>query len=320
MFIQHIVASIKEDGKAGVVCPQGVLFRGQPEKTEEEDGQNRKADDEFLIRRGFLEGRRNLNGALVEQRNIIEAIVALPPNLFYGTSIPAAIIFFNKNKPAERKDKVLMVYAAWKGWYREEPNLNRLLPHDVLRITVQLEAWGDIEVAKKVLPEKEARLNRLIDDRLAFDLAEIDLRYIGLDEEIAAARASLESEGLSKPQRTAAEKRLAKLQAKRDKWQAERAEAEAQAAGERAEIVRVREELLDMFADPEKRKRYFSVVDMAELEENEFNLNLPRYVDTFEPEEEIRLEIALADFEDSLSIESDSVKLLLDELRKIKNA
>jgi type I restriction enzyme M protein len=320
MFIQHIVASIKEDGRAGVVCPQGVLFRGQPEKTEEEDGQNRKADDEFLIRRGFLEGRRNMNGALIEQRNIIEAIVALPPNLFYGTTIPAAIIFFNKNKPAERKDKVLMVYAAWKGWYKEEPNLNRLLPHDVLRITVQLEAWGDIEIARKVLPEKEARLNRLIDDRLAFDLAEIDLRYTGLDEEIAAAGAALEPEGLSKPQRTAAEKRLAKLQAKRDKWQAERAEAEAQAAGERAEIVRVREELLDMFADPEKRKRYFSVVDMAELEENEFNLNLPRYVDTFEPEEDIRLEIALADFEDSLSIESDSVKLLLDELRKIKNA
>jgi type I restriction enzyme M protein len=300
MFIQHIVASIKEDGKAGVVCPQGVLFRGQPEKTEEEDGQNRKADDEFLIRRGFLEGRRNLNGALIEQRSIIEAIVALPPNLFYGTSIPAAIIFFNKNKPAERKDKVLMVYAAWKGWYKEEPNLNRLLPHDVLRITVQLEAWGDIEVAKKVLPEKEARLNRLIDDRLAFDLAEIDLRYTGLDEEIAAAQAALEAEGTSKPQRTAAEKRLAKLQAKREKWQAERAEAEAQAASERAEIVRVRQELLDMFADPEKRKRYFSKVDMAELEENEFNLNLPRYVDTFEPEEEIDLSQATQELSKAL--------------------
>jgi type I restriction enzyme M protein len=182
-----------------------------------------------------------------------------------------------------------------------------------------LEAWGDIEVAKKVLPEKEARLNRLIDDRLAFDLAEIDLRYAGLDEEIAAAQAALEPEGLSKPQRTAAEKRLAKLQAKRDKWQAERAEAEAQAAGERAEIVRVREELLDMFADPEKRKRYFSIVDMAELEENEFNLNLPRYVDTFEPEEEIEINKAISEFKQACMAEENTIEdlnIFLNNLSK----
>jgi len=166
-----------------------------------------------------------------------------------------------------------------------------------------LEAWGDIEVAKKVLPEKEARLNRLIDDRLAFELAEIDLRYTGVDQEIAAAREILELEGLSKPQRTAAEKRLAKLRTKRGKWQAERTEAEAQAASERAEIVRVRKELLDMFADPEQRKRYFSIVEMAEVEENEFNLNLPRYVDTFEPEEEIDLSKATQDLAIALAEE-----------------
>jgi type I restriction enzyme M protein len=47
VFLQHIIASLNNTGKAGVVCPQGVLFRGQPEKTEEEDGQNRKADDEY---------------------------------------------------------------------------------------------------------------------------------------------------------------------------------------------------------------------------------------------------------------------------------
>ena len=50
-FLQHIIASLDENGRAGVVCPQGVLFRGQPEKTEAEDGQNRKADVEYLIRR-----------------------------------------------------------------------------------------------------------------------------------------------------------------------------------------------------------------------------------------------------------------------------
>ena len=76
-FLQHIIASIKDDGKAGVVCPQGVLFRGQPEKTEEEDGQNRKADDEYLIRRGFLQGKVDHNGEFTEMHNIIDAIVVL---------------------------------------------------------------------------------------------------------------------------------------------------------------------------------------------------------------------------------------------------
>ncbi len=77
-FLQHIVASLKDDGKAGVVCPQGVLFRGQPEKTEEEDGQNRKADDEYLIRRGFLQGPINNNGEFTAMHNIVDAVVVLP--------------------------------------------------------------------------------------------------------------------------------------------------------------------------------------------------------------------------------------------------
>ena len=81
-FLQHIVASMNKNGKAGVVCPQGVLFRGQPEKTEEEDGQNRKADDEYLIRRGFLQGPVNKDGEFVSAINIIDAIVVLPGNLF----------------------------------------------------------------------------------------------------------------------------------------------------------------------------------------------------------------------------------------------
>ncbi|MDD2293921.1 MAG: class I SAM-dependent DNA methyltransferase, partial [Bacteroidales bacterium] len=67
-FLQHIIASLDDTGKAGVVCPQGVLFRGQPEKTEEEDGQKRKADDEYLIRRGLLQGI-NFDG----DKNIIDA-------------------------------------------------------------------------------------------------------------------------------------------------------------------------------------------------------------------------------------------------------
>lgn len=173
-FVQHIVASLNAHGRAGIVCPQGVLFRGQPEKTEEEDGQRRKADDEYLIRKGLLDGSFvDASGKKHEHLNIIEAIVVLPANVFYGTTIPASIIFFNKNKPKARKAKVLMVYAAREGWYKETPNLNVLLPHDVLRILVQLEAWGDIEAARKVLPGHIARLKADIDDALSYKLEEI---------------------------------------------------------------------------------------------------------------------------------------------------
>ncbi len=172
-FLQHIVASMNENGKAGVVCPQGVLFRGQPEKTEEEDGQNRKADDEYLIRRGFLQGPVNKDGEFVSAINIIDAIVVLPGNLFYGTTIPGSILLLNKNKPEERKDKVLMVYAAREGWYKEESNMNVLLPQDVLRVSTILESWGDTEKAKEWITSQKARLRELIQEELDFKKGEI---------------------------------------------------------------------------------------------------------------------------------------------------
>lgn len=85
-FIQHIIASTTDTGRCGVVCPQGVLFRGQPE-IEEETGEfdaegnpkirRRKADDEYLIRRGILEA------------GLIDAVIALPLNIFYGAGVPA---------------------------------------------------------------------------------------------------------------------------------------------------------------------------------------------------------------------------------------
>jgi N-6 DNA Methylase len=65
-FILHIVVSLTDNGRAGIVCPQGVLFRGQPEVEEErgefdDDGnpkmRRRKADDEHLIREALLDAR-----------------------------------------------------------------------------------------------------------------------------------------------------------------------------------------------------------------------------------------------------------------------
>lgn len=326
-FLQHIVASIKDDGKAGVVCPQGVLFRGQPEKTEEEDGQNRKADDEYLIRRGFLQGKVDHNGEFTEMHNIIDAIVVLPGNLFYGTTIPGAILFINKNKPAERKDKVLMVYAAKEGWYKEEANMNVLLPHDILRISTILESWGDIEVARTWVDSQKTRLKAIIQEDLDFKLTEIDDYY---KEDI-----ELQTEKLAKAKKVVADKEadgktptkgqlkaVETAQKALDKFTIEK-EAKITAAHEQAEKERqaidaVEQELITMLQDPELRKRYFAIADMEELEENEFNLNIPRYVDTFEPEEEIDLKQAIAEFKATLNQET-ALDNTIDELLKVLN-
>ena len=322
-FLQHIIASLDEKGKAGVVCPQGVLFRGQPEKTEEEDGQNRKADVEYLIRRGFLQGVD-----FDQHINIIDAIVVLPGNLFYGTTIPGAIIFFDKNKPEERKDKVLMVYAAKKGWYREDANMSVLEPQDVLRISTILESWGDEEKAKVWIKDQKNRLHDLIDEELNFQLSEIDN---DTKDEMAKQAAKLEKAKQAVQAKTnngkkppageqkavdAAQKSLDKLLA--DKTTRENA-ANEKAEKQRKAIADVEMELMQMLADPELRKRYFSIVDMDEIEENEFNLNIPRYVDTFEPEEQIDLKQAIADFKKAMQTETTVEKELEELLKTIDN-
>jgi type I restriction enzyme M protein len=84
-FVQHMVASLKEDGMAGVVLPHGILFRGGAEGK---------------IREGLLKD------------DLIEAVIGLAPNLFYGTGIPACVIILNKKKAPERQGKVLFLQGA----------------------------------------------------------------------------------------------------------------------------------------------------------------------------------------------------------------
>ena len=320
-FLQHIIASLDDNGKAGVVCPQGVLFRGQPEKTEEEDGQNRKADVEYLIRRGFLQGID-----FKENVNIIDAIVVLPSNLFYGTTIPGAIIFFDKNKPADKKNKILMVHAAKKGWYREDANMSVLEPQDVLRISTMLESWGDIDKAKTWMADRKFQLNHQIDADLEYAISEIEK---DAEEELAIKKEKLnkaksviqdKKEKGKKPTKGEL-KTLDTTQKALDKLLADKTAkittAQDKAAKQRQAIVDVETELLQMFADPELRKRYFAIVDIDDIEENEFNLNIPRYVDTFEPEEQIDLKTAIKDFQKAISAENKVEKELNELLDKL---
>jgi len=106
MFVQHMIASVKPGGKMATIMPHGVLFRGGAEK----------AIRESLLKEG-----------------IVEAIISLPPNLFYGTSIPACVVVINKNRPADHKDTVLFINADAE--YGEGRAQNLLRPEDMEKIT-----------------------------------------------------------------------------------------------------------------------------------------------------------------------------------------
>jgi type I restriction enzyme M protein len=328
-FLQHIIASTKPDGKAGVVCPQGVLFRGQPSKTEEEDGQKRKADDEYLIRRGLLQGMVDVYGEFTEMYNIVDAIVVLPANLFYGTTIPGAIMFFNKNKPKHRQNQVLMIHAAKEGWYKEDANMNVLLPHDMLRVSTILESWGDLTLAQLWIDQEKIRLRDLIQEELDFKLLELEEYYRDDIEtqnrklhkvQVALDKKKAEDIKLSKSDLKTLETAQKALDKVLNEKNAKIQNAHDQAEKERQALETVEQELIAMLQDPEIRKRYFSVVDMEEIEENEFNLNIPRYVDTFEPEEEIDLKVAIEEFKEvekqSYNTNTQFLKLLSDLLNE----
>ncbi len=105
MFVQHMVASLKDTGVMATVMPHGVLFRGGAEKK---------------IREGMVKA------------GILEAIISLPPALFYGTGIPACILVINKNKPDELRNKILFINADAE--YAEGKNQNKLRPEDIEKI------------------------------------------------------------------------------------------------------------------------------------------------------------------------------------------
>ncbi len=105
MFVQHMIASLKPDGHMATIMPHGVLFRGGKEK---------------LIRELFIND------------DLIEAIISLPPGLFYGTGIPACVLVVNKSKPDTLRDKILFINADRE--FAEGKNQNKLRPEDIEKI------------------------------------------------------------------------------------------------------------------------------------------------------------------------------------------
>ena len=129
-FVQHMIASLRSDGVMGVVVPHGVLFRGSSEKE---------------IRQGVLED------------DLLEAVIGLPSSLFYGTGIPAALLIINKQKPEQRKGKVLFINSELE--YEEGKNQNRLRDQDIEKVVQTFDDYQDEKRYAKVVDLEEIEEN-----------------------------------------------------------------------------------------------------------------------------------------------------------------
>ena len=128
MFAQHMLAVLRYEGMVATVMPRGVLFRGGVEK---------------LIRQDFV------------KRDVLEAVIGLPPNLFYGTGIPACILVmrYEDCKPPERKGKVLFINADAE--YGERRAKNYLRPEDIEKIATTFEEFKPVPGYAAVVTKDE---------------------------------------------------------------------------------------------------------------------------------------------------------------------
>jgi len=368
-WMQHVVKSIKPTGKAIIVMSQGILFRGQPEQTEAEDGRNQKPDAEYVIREGFVKS------------DLIECVIVLPSKLFYGNIVPGCLVVLNKRKQDDRKNKILMIWAS-RDFEPGNPH-NFLRTSDLLRILVPWRAFGDLEKCRQLIPEHEAALVGEIEAERQAALKDIHDAYDpvlaplhGLCEELTRLEAADFDAWLAAPfkedvhfgplkpladelhklegrmgkvagdeKRTAKErlqaakaelrtktkavkdgikerlsevKRAVKEMAKLDEERKERlAEINAHADRHVAQVKEAAADLARICANPEEAKHHFTVAERPEIEENEFNLNLPRYVDTFEPEEGIPLPSAISELASARAKSADAHATLSSTLQRL---
>ncbi len=131
-WIQHMVASAKDDtGKIGIVIDNGCLSRGGKEQT---------------IRSRILD----------EKTDFVECIILLPEKLFYNTPATGIVIIFNKNKPAERKGRVLFVNASDEyESHREVRKLHRLGNGSIRKIADTYESFREEKGFSRVVSLNE---------------------------------------------------------------------------------------------------------------------------------------------------------------------
>ncbi|HEY1475933.1 MAG TPA: type I restriction-modification system subunit M, partial [Pseudolabrys sp.] len=157
-YLLHIVRSLKSKGKGACILPHGVLFRGGAEG---------------VIRRNLV------------QRGYLKGIIGLPPNLFYGTGIPACLVVLDKEGASARKG--IFLIDASKGFIKDG-NKNRLREQDIHKIIDTFAKQAEIPRYSRLVPVSEIadpkndynlNLPRYIDSTEPEDLQDIDAHLRG---------------------------------------------------------------------------------------------------------------------------------------------
>lgn len=151
-FLHVLKALDSNHGKAGIILPHGVLFRGNSEE--------------------------NIRKAVLDKR-YIKGIVGLPANLFYGTGIPASIIIIDK-EDSHKREGIFMIDAS--NAFKKDGNKNRLREQDIEKIVQtfinkeKIEGYSRFITYKEISEENEGNLNvpryiQKIDDTLPQNIA-----------------------------------------------------------------------------------------------------------------------------------------------------
>lgn len=135
-WIQHMFASLNEKGKMAVVLDTGAVSRGSGNT-----GKNRERD----IRKEFVD------------KDLVEAVILLPENLFYNTTAPGIILIINKAKPETRKSQILLINAS-KLFEKGRPK-NFLPDESIQKISQIYLNWKEEEGISKIIPIEEAVRN-----------------------------------------------------------------------------------------------------------------------------------------------------------------
>lgn len=162
-WVQHMVKSMAPNhGRMGVVLPQGALFRGGAEGK---------------IRQHLLEA------------DLIEAVIGLAPNLFYGTGLAACILILRAKKPAARKGKVLIVDAS--SLFRKDRAQNHLEPEHAATILGWTQEFKDVEDHARVVTLQEIKKEDWTLNISRYVLPPIGADIPPLDEAVADFKAAL---------------------------------------------------------------------------------------------------------------------------------
>ena len=133
-WVQHILASLKETGRAAIVLDTGAVSRGSGSV---------QTSRERDIRKGFVEN------------DLIEGVILLPENLFYNTSAPGIILLLNRSKPAERKAQILLINLS--NYFVKETPKNALTDEGIDVAAEVYQAWESREKLSEVITLQDAR-------------------------------------------------------------------------------------------------------------------------------------------------------------------